>query len=86
MPSSAASECSEGSVFLVPSGADDGQLAVPELSRGASAQARSSPSQFLYGHSEDTNSTNGLVTPCGATWARAASASPGLNRSWSTAS
>ena len=29
----------------------------------AIAQARSSPSQFLYGHSDETKSTKGLVTP-----------------------
>ena len=58
----------------------------PRAHARASAQARSSPSQFLYGHSEDTNSTNGFVTPYEATCARAAPASPGLNRSWSTAS
>jgi hypothetical protein len=40
----------------------------------------------LYAHSEDTNTTNGLVMPYFATCARAAAASPDLNRSWSMAS
>ena len=61
------------------------QLPAPEL-RPGSRPARSSPSWFLYAHSEDTNTTNGLVMPYFATCARAAAASPGLNRSWSMAS
>ena len=58
----------------------------PGSSPRACTQALSNPSQFLYRHSDDTNRTNGLVTPYLTTCACAAKQSPGLKSSWSTAS
>ncbi len=62
MPSSATSACSEAPYFSSRMGPTIASWRSPSSAR-ASAQARSSPSQFLYGHIDETNSTNGLVTP-----------------------
>ena len=62
MPSSAASAGSEAVYFS----SRPAPMITSCLSPSAAlalAQARSSPSQFLYGHSDDTKSTKGLVTP-----------------------
>lgn len=61
------------------------QLLAPELRPGSRPRAEQS-AVVLYAHSEDTNTTNGLVMPYFATCARAAAASPDLNVSWSMAS
>ena len=51
-----------GDVLLVAPASHDRQL-VARRSLLASAQARNNPAQFLYGQSEETKRTNGLVTP-----------------------